>query len=289
MSAENNNKKLTDLEKYVIEEKGTEKPFTGEFLDHFEDGVYKCKKCGEALFRSTAKFKSGCGWPSFDDAVANKVKKIPDVDGIRTEIQCSSCGAHLGHVFAGEGFTPRNIRHCVNSVSLDFDPVGTPKNETAVFAGGCFWGVEYHLKKLEGVISTTVGYTGGDLKNPEYYDVTTGITGHAEAIEVVFDPFQISYEEVAKMFFEIHDPTQMNRQGPDIGNQYRSAIFYSNGEQKEIAEKLIRILKEKGYDVVTEVLPALEFYPGEEYHQDYYDKKRSLPYCHNYVKRFDTE
>jgi peptide methionine sulfoxide reductase msrA/msrB len=290
MSAEEKFRELNELEKYVIEEKGTERPFTGIYTDHFEEGLYRCRKCGTELFRSKAKFHSGCGWPSFDNAVAGKVKEIPDADGMRTEIVCANCGAHLGHVFRGEGFTPKNVRHCVNSVSLEFEPVvvvNNNKTETAIFAGGCFWGVEYHLNKLEGVTSTTAGYTGGDLADPQYYDVTSGTTGHAEAVKVVFDPQKVSYEEVAKLFFEIHDPTQKNRQGPDIGHQYRSVVYYNSPEQKKTAEKLIKILRNKGYDVATELEPAATFYPAEDYHQDYYEKQSSLPYCHSYVKRFD--
>ncbi len=291
MNAEEKYRELTDFEKHVIEEKGTERPFTGEYTDHFKDGTYSCKKCGTELFRSDAKFHSSCGWPSFDDAIQGRVKELLDADGRRTEIVCANCGAHLGHVFQGEGFTEKNTRHCVNSVSLTFDPIidveEYQETETAIFAGGCFWGVEYHMNKLDGVISTTVGYTGGNLADPEYYDVTTGTTGHAEAIEVVFDPRKVSYEEVAKLFFEIHDPTQKNRQGPDIGHQYRSAVYYRNFQQKKTIDKLIGILKAKGYDIVTEVEAATTFYPAENYHQDYYNKKGSLPYCHNYTKRFD--
>jgi peptide methionine sulfoxide reductase msrA/msrB len=285
---------LTPYEKYVIEDKGTEIPYSGEYYDFNEKGEYSCKRCGEPLFSSEAKFDSGCGWPSFDDAIPGKVQEKMDEDGYRTEIVCSNCGAHLGHVFKGEGFTETNVRHCVNSVSLAFnssegkeESMEMFNRETAIFAGGCFWGVEYHLGKVDGVVSTTVGYTGGHLEDPGYYDVTPGTSGHAEAIEVVFDPSRVSYEELAKLFFEIHDPTQKDRQGPDIGNQYRSAVFYTNDEQMRITEKLINVLKDKGYDVVTEVEPAVKFYPAEDYHQDYYDKKGSLPYCHLYTKKFD--
>ncbi len=161
-----------------------------------------------------------------------------------------------------------------------------PQKERAIFAGGCFWGMDYYFNKKEGVVSTTAGYTGGNLKDPVYHDVTSGNTGHAEAIEVIFDPMKISYEELARFFFEIHNPTQENRQGPDIGHQYRSAVFYTNQQQKEITEKLIKILKNNGYDVVTEVKPATKFYPAENYHQDYYDKKGGSPYCHAFTKRF---
>jgi len=173
-----------------------------------------------------------------------------------------------------------------NNMEFERSEYMNRKTETAIYAGGCFWGVEYFLSKLEGVISTTVGYTGGNLDEPGYYDVVTGETGHAEAIQVIFDPDKISYEELTKNFFEIHDPTQKNRQGPDIGHQYRSAVFYNSSEQKQITEKLIEILKNSGYDVVTELMPSGKFYPAEDYHQDYYDKKGSLPYCHGYTKRF---
>jgi peptide methionine sulfoxide reductase msrA/msrB len=276
--------KLSDLEKYVIENKGTEAPFTGEYVDHFEDGSYHCKKCGSELFESSAKFHSNCGWPSFDDAIPGRVKEVPDKDGIRTEIVCANCGGHLGHVFVGEGFTDKNIRHCVNSVSLTFQEKVSPAK--AYFAGGCFWGVEYYLQQLEGVISSSVGFMGGHVANPGYYEVVKGGTGHIETTEVVYDPNKITYEELAKYFFEIHDPTQLDRQGPDIGQQYRSVIFYSSQAEKDIASKLIDILKGKGYDVVTKVQPAQEFYQAENYHQDYYDKKGSLPYCHSYHKKF---
>ncbi|MCF7815067.1 MAG: peptide-methionine (S)-S-oxide reductase MsrA, partial [Candidatus Cloacimonetes bacterium] len=181
--------------------------------------------------------------------------------------------------------TDKNTRHCVNSISLQFEPEKI-KQEKAYFAGGCFWGVEYHFQKLDGVISTSVGFMGGNLQNPEYYDVVRGDTGHAETAEIVYDPSKISYEELAKLFFEIHDPTQINRQGPDIGHQYRSAIFYTSDQQNKTARKLIKILQDKGYDVATELKPAPRFYEAEDYHQDYYDKKGSLPYCHIYKKIF---
>jgi peptide methionine sulfoxide reductase msrA/msrB len=286
MNAEEKYNELNDLEKYVIEQKGTERPFTGIYNEHDEEGVYKCKRCGEPLFKSDNKFSSSCGWPSFDDAISGQVKEQTDVDGRRTEILCVNCDAHLGHAFLGEGYTDKNVRHCVNSISLQFE-ADVPKQEKAYFAGGCFWGVEYHFQKLDGVISTAVGFMGGNAENPEYYDVVKGGTGHAETAEIVYDPSKISYEELAKLFFEIHDPTQINRQGPDIGHQYRSAVYYTTNKQKETTDKLIEILKDKGYDVATQVQFGTKFYPAEDYHQDYYQKKGSLPYCHIYTKRFD--
>jgi len=291
------NNKLTPEEEYVIVHKGTEAPFSGEYLNNKKQGTYVCKRCGATLYRSSDKFDGHCGWPSFDDEIPGAVKRIPDPDGHRTEIICANCGAHLGHVFTGEGLTEKNIRHCVNSISLVFvpsakadandpnDPNSKPSTK-AYFAGGCFWGVDYWLKSAPGVISVTAGYMGGTTKNPTYKQVCTGTTGHAETVEVVFDPNKTTYEDLAKLFFEIHDPTQRNRQGPDIGYQYRSAIFYANQQQKQIAERLIEQLKKKGLKVVTSVEPAKEFWPAEDYHQDYYNKTGGAPYCHFRTKRF---
>lgn len=163
----------------------------------------------------------------------------------------------------------------------------TKQYERAVFASGCYWGTEYFLQQAEGVIETTVGYAGGHVKNPSYYQVTTGKTGHAESVEVVYDPSVTDYETLARLFFETHDPTQVNRQGPDIGTQYRSAIFYLNAEQKAIAEKLIKLLEDKGLKVATELTELNDFFPEEkDYHHDYYKKTGKEPYCHAYTKRF---
>jgi peptide methionine sulfoxide reductase msrA/msrB len=282
-------KELTPQEEYVIIQKGTERPYSGKYENFWEKGTYVCKRCGTPLYYSEDKFDAGCGWPSFDDEIPGAVKRETDADGMRTEILCAKCGAHLGHVFLGERLTKKNTRHCVNSISMDFIPAQAAKEnktDTAVFAGGCFWGVEYYMQKAEGVISTSVGYTGGRKDKPTYKEVCAGNTGHYEAIEVVFDPSATSYEKVAKLFFEIHDPTQWNHQGPDWGEQYRSAVFYRNADQKAIAERLIAELKAKGYRVVTEVKPASVFWKAEDYHQDYYEHKGSTPYCHGYVKRW---
>ncbi|MEE9572047.1 MAG: bifunctional methionine sulfoxide reductase B/A protein, partial [Candidatus Neomarinimicrobiota bacterium] len=284
---ENKYNELTLEEKHIIIDKGTELPFTGEYDMLFEKGTYLCKQCNAPLYKAEDKFDSHCGWPSFDDEIRGAVKRIPDTDGKRTEIVCANCGGHLGHLFLGEKLTDKNIRHCVNSISLNFKPmIAENKTERAIFASGCFWGTEYHLSKVDGVISTTVGYTDGTKDNPIYKEVCTGTTGHAEATEVIFNPSEVSYEELAKLFFETHDPSQVNRQGPDIGTQYRSGIFYLNDEQKEISEKLIDTLELNGLNVATEVTEASTFWKAEDYHQDYYDHKGTTPYCHIYTKRF---
>ena len=159
----------------------------------------------------------------------------------------------------------------------------------AIFASGCFWGTEHFMKQAPGVQTIRVGYSGGHVKNPAYREVCRGTTGHAEVVELTWDPEVTDYETLARLFFETHDPTQINRQGPDVGTQYRSAIFYLDDHQKQVAEKLIGILEEQGLDVATEVTPAGPVYPAEDYHQDYYAKTGGSPYCHTYIKRFPVE
>ncbi|MBN2363852.1 bifunctional methionine sulfoxide reductase B/A protein [candidate division WOR-3 bacterium] len=277
---------LTPEEQRVIIEKGTEAPFSGEYNDFFESGYYRCRRCDAPLYRSEDKFRSGCGWPSFDDEIEGAVLRRTDADGMRTEIICANCGAHLGHVFLGENLTDKNTRHCVNSISLVFVPDDSLLKK-AYFAGGCFWGVEYQFEKKDGVISVVSGYMGGSRENPSYQDVCAGNTGHLESVEVTYDPSKISFEELSKLFFEIHDPTQVNRQGPDVGEQYSSAVFYGNDEEKNVAQSLIDILEEKGYNIATRLLPVQEFWKAEDYHQDYYRNNGGQPHCHSYVKRFD--
>lgn len=272
---------LDALEREVIEHRGTEQPFTGRYWNHFDQGVYLCRKCGAPLYRSETKFASSCGWPSFDEEIPEAVFHRLDADGVRTEITCAACSGHLGHVFTGEHYTDKNTRHCVNSASLEFI-----KTRQAIFASGCFWGTEYHMSKAPGVVLATAGFTGGSRPNPSYEEVCTGNTGHYEAVEVLYDPEKTSFEKLARLFFETHDPTQKNGQGPDIGKQYRSAIFYHNTKEQEIAQQLIAYLESRGYDVATQLIPAGIFWPAEPYHQKYYEKKDGIPYCHFYTKRF---
>jgi len=281
--------KLSTFEKHVIVDKGTERAFSGKYVNTTDKGVYKCKVCGTPLYRSDDKFSSHCGWPSFDDAIPGAIKEVPDRDGRRTEIVCANCGAHLGHVFKGEGMTKKNVRHCVNSVSLQFEKKKTVHStmKKAYFAGGCFWGVEYYMEKIPGVKEVISGFMGGHVKNPGYYDVVRKKTGHLETVEVIYDPTKVSYETLAKTFFEIHDPTQKNGQGPDLGSQYLSAVFVSNPQEKKTIEGLIRILEGKGLKIATKVLPKAPFYSAEEYHQNHYKRKGGKPYCHRRVKRFD--
>ncbi|MFT5821884.1 MAG: peptide methionine sulfoxide reductase msrA/msrB [Crocinitomix sp.] len=289
---------LTPEEANVIVYKGTEYPGTGLYVDNHEDGVYKCKRCNANLFTSDSKFESGTGWPSFDAFIGSSVELVKDADGRREEIVCNNCKGHLGHAFYGEGFTKENTRHCVNSISLNFateaqimsdnqiETDQTTEMEIAIFASGCFWGTEYFFEKEAGVISTQVGYIGGTKENPTYAEVCAHTTGHAEAVKVVYDPSKTDYETLCKLFFETHDPTQVNRQGPDVGDQYRTEVFYLNEDQKVIAEKLKATLEEKGLKVATNITKATKFWDGEDYHEHYYANKGGTPYCHGYTKRF---
>lgn len=277
---------LSAEEERIILRKGTERPFSGKYVNHKEKGTYICKRCDEPLYLSDYKFDSGCGWPGFDDEIPGAIKRAPDADGIRNEIVCAGCGGHLGHVFVGEGYTEKDTRHCVNSISINFKPAAEVKTEKAIFASGCFWGTDYFFKMAEGVLSVAAGYTGGHIKNPSYEEVCTGETGHAEAVEIVFDPSKTSYEKLVRLFFETHDPTQVDRQGPDIGNQYRSVIFYLDEEQRAVAERMAGILRGKGYEIATEIVRGDVFWKAEDYHQNYYGAGGGAPYCHRYIKRF---
>jgi peptide methionine sulfoxide reductase msrA/msrB len=286
MNKPTNFRELTPFESFVIDKKGTEKPFTGEYCNTTSNGHYHCKKCDAPLYKSADKFPSHCGWPSFDDEIPGAVKRVPDADGRRVEIVCQNCAGHLGHVFEGEGFTSKNIRHCVNSISLIFKASDSQPKAVALFASGCFWGTEYHLAKVPGVLATKVGFAGGQVENPSYKQVCDGTTGHLECCEVTYNPKEVSYEQLCKLFFETHDFSQTDGQGPDIGPQYLSALFLNSAEERAVAEKLISTLKSKGFAVATQLRPSARFWPAEDYHQKYYFHQAKTPYCHVYRKIF---
>jgi peptide methionine sulfoxide reductase msrA/msrB len=275
--------KKLDPEAYRITQKaGTEPAFCGTLLDNKKDGFYACVVCGLPLFNSEHKFNSGTGWPSFyREFDPQHVTRRPDhaYGMTRVEINCARCNAHLGHVF-DDGPRPTGERHCLNSASLKFiekgqelPPESRPvETETAYFAGGCFWGIEHYFQQGPGVIDAVSGYMQGHLENPTYYQVCDDTTGHAETVKVVYDPKRITFRQLLEAFFKMHNPTERNRQGPDIGTQYRSGVWYVNEQQKRETEQYIAELQQKnvyGRPIVTEVEPAKKFWPAEEKHQDY--------------------
>ncbi len=289
---------LTPEQYQVMRRRGTEKPFSGQYNDHYKKGIYVCAGCGTPLFSSETKYDHGTGWPSFTASVnKNHIEYFDDYSHFmhRVETRCAVCGAHLGHVF-DDGPGPTGKHYCINSLSLDFKPdeahkssesnqenklnkkeTKSFKTDSATFAAGCFWGVEHKFRQKPGVLSTVVGYTGGQVKNPTYKQVCSDKTGHAEAVKVTFDPSQVSYEELLELFFDLHDPTQVDRQGWDVGSQYRSVIFYHSAEQKEAAEKKVKQLNDSNRfkkPIATQIIPAPEFYEAEEYHQQYYEKRK---------------
>ena len=276
---------LTAAEKYIIENDGTEAPHSGEYNKHAKKGVYTCKRCNTALFHSSSKFDSKTGWPSFDESLKGAVGTQSDFG--REEIICRTCTGHLGHVFRGEGMTAKDTRHCVNSLSLNF--VSQEKVKMAIFASGCFWGTDYWLRQLPGVLATSTGYIGGSEASPTYEDVCTGTTGHYEAVRVIYDGDKLDFETLAKQYFDTHNPEQANGQGNDIGSQYLPAIFYLNIEQKKVSESLLDQLRKKGLRPATELKQASRFWPAEQYHQDYYLKNGKKPYCHFYKPLFGEE
>jgi peptide methionine sulfoxide reductase msrA/msrB len=298
-------KNLSPLEYQVTQHEGTEPAFNNKYWNEKRPGIYVDVTTGEPLFSSLDKYDSGTGWPSFTKSINEKSidKKLdPGILGDRTEVRSKTGNAHLGHIFDDGPKDKGGKRFCINSAALKFIPLEEMEKagygeymstfngalssqpvETAVLAGGCFWGVEELIRKLPGVISTEVGYTGGNSETPIYATVKTGSTGHAESIEVKFDPTKLSYKDLLQFFFRIHDPTTVNQQGNDKGTQYRSAIFFANEQQKKMAEEVKAAVEKAGKwkkPIVTEIVPLKKFYSAESFHQDYLQKNPGGYTCH---------
>jgi peptide methionine sulfoxide reductase msrA/msrB len=306
--------RLTPLQYHVTQEEGTEPPFRNPFWAEKRDGIYVDVVSGEPLFSSRDKFDSGTGWPSFTrpiDLTSVETRSDRRLGMERTEVRSKVAGSHLGHVF-DDGPAPTRQRYCINSAALRFVPVDelaaaglgrflpafgrpaptsdgaqtptvTAERAVATLAAGCFWGVEEILRQLPGVLETTVGYTGGKTSAPIYEQVSSGRTGHAEAVRVVFDPRKLSYEQLLRTFFRLHDPTTLDRQGHDRGTQYRSAIFVHDEAQRRVAEKVRAEVDASGKwkaPLVTEIAPASAFHPAEDHHQDYLQKHPHGYTCH---------
>lgn len=270
---------LTPEQYRITRLKATERAHSSAMCSLFEQGKYACACCGSLLFEGDDKFQSGTGWPSFTQPAAQNAiayYKDESYGMMGVETVCNVCDAHLGHVFP-DGPQPGGLRYCMNALSLEKIESNERK---ASFGGGCFWCTEAVFTQLKGIIKVESGYSGGSISNPTYKEVSSGMTGHAEVIEVTYDPDEISYADLLVIHLSTHNPSTLNRQGADAGTQYRSIIFYRNQQEKEMAiEAIAEMQSVYERPIVTEMAAFEQFYKAEEYHQDYYANNPQAGYC----------
>jgi len=272
---------LTEEQFRVTRLKGTERAGSGEFCERHEPGLYGCVCCNTPLFDSREKFDSSSGWPSFTLPVkenAIKYKKDTSHGMIRIEAMCNTCDAHQGHVFP-DGPAPSGLRYCINSISMKLIN-DSQKEESLVVGNGCFWCTEAVFQNINGVLKVESGYSGGFIKNPAYREISQGTTGHAEVIQLTFNPDIIAYADLLRIFFTTHDPTTLNRQGYDSGTQYRSVIFFRGNEEEKLAKEVLNEMQAV-YEqpIVTEISQLGAFYKADQDHQDYYNQNKGNSYC----------
>ncbi|WP_245893394.1 peptide-methionine (S)-S-oxide reductase MsrA [Parapedobacter indicus] len=270
---------LTDEQFRITRLKGTERAFSSDLCSYFEPGRYACICCGTELFDADTKFESGTGWPSFTQPIKENAvayHKEGSFGMVRIEALCNTCDAHLGHVFQ-DGPMPSGLRYCMNAVSLKKMDVRERKID---FGGGCFWCTEAIFQRLKGVLKVENGFSGGKIANPTYREVCSGGTGHAEVVEVTYNPDEISFEDLLRVHLSTHNPTTLNQHGADQGSQYRSIIFYRNENEKQAATKIIDEVQKSYPDKVVTQLEMFEhFYKADDYHQDYYNNNPDEGYC----------
>ena len=270
---------LTPEQFKITRLKGTERAFSSELCSYFEPGRYACICCGTELFDAETKFESGPVWPSFTHPVKGNTvayHKDGSFGTQRIEALCNTCDAHLGHVFQ-DGPRPSGLRYCMNALSLKKADVREKKID---LGGGCFWCTEAIFQRITGVVKVESGYSGGRVIDPTYREVCSGTTGHAEVVEITYNPDEISFDDLLRIHLSTHNPTTVDKQGADRGSQYRSIIFHRTEEEEQAAMRIIDEMQKTYPDMIVTQLEMFEhFYKAEDSHQNYYNRNQEGGYC----------